>query len=136
MWENCKLDSILRDTFRDDILYLYRDPAYTSSYRILGPYRATGKHPLTPHQQALNVKMSSYRIVVEWGFGNILNQFTAAEWKHNHKTGKSPVALNYMISVLLYNCQTCLRASNQISDRFGNLVSPPTLETYLACKLF
>lgn len=91
----------------------------------MGPYRATSTHALTPHEQVLNLKMSSYRIVVEWGFGNILNQFSYTEWKRNQKNGQSPVALNYLIPVLLYNCQTCLRGRNQIT--------PPSLETYLKC---
>ena len=114
--------------------YSKLDPAYSSNYGILGPYRANGGRPLTAHQQDMNIKMSSYRIVVEWGFGNILNQFTAAEWKRNQKTGISPIASSYMVSVLLYTCQTCLRGRNQISDRFGNRVPPPSLPNYLACK--
>ena len=97
--------------------YIYGDPAYAPSYGITGPYRASRTHALTPEEQATNIKMSSYRIVVEWGFANVLNQFSSAEWKRNQKTGLSPAAINYMISALLYNCQTCLRGRNQISDR-------------------
>ena len=132
LWEESGIEFILRGMFDERTLYLYGDPAYAPNYGILGPYRATGRHPLTSYQQAMNVKMSSYRIVVEWGFGNVLNQFTAAEWKRNQKIGISPIAANYVVSVLLYNCQTCLRGRNQISDRFNNRVTPPMLERYLA----
>jgi len=87
---------------------------------------------LTAEQEAFNVVMSKYRIVVAWGFACVLNQFTSGEWKRMQKTGLSPVGINYMVCVLLWNCQTCLQQRNQISDHFGNRVHPPTLETYLS----
>lgn len=36
---------------------------------------------MTPQQNAANVEMSSARIVVEWGFGLIVNQFGYGEKK-------------------------------------------------------
>ena len=159
LWQNSGLEEILRRIFRASshplrqpstdsstsselllreewkILYLYGDPVYAPSFGILGPYRAGGRRSLTAQEQATNIKMSSYRIVIEWGFANILNQFTSVEWKRNQKIGLSPIAVNYVVSVLLYNCQTCLRGRNQISDQFGNGIPPPSLETYLACKI-
>ncbi|RPB18299.1 hypothetical protein L211DRAFT_797499, partial [Terfezia boudieri ATCC MYA-4762] len=64
LWKESEIESILRQTFAlvesEDILYLYGDPVYALSYGIIGPYRATLTHALTPYEQALNVKMSSY----------------------------------------------------------------------------
>ena len=136
VWQESEIEERLRHIFTgsNNVLYLYGDPAYAPSYGIRGPYRA-GRLGLTPEQEAFNVVMSKYRIVVEWGFGNILNQFTSGEWKRMQKTGLSPVSINYMISVLLYNCQTCLRQRNQIRDHFGNRVHPPSLETYLSLEI-
>jgi len=91
----------------NEVLYLYRDPAYAPSYRIRGPYRAR-RVGLIPQQGAFNVVMSKYRIIVEWGFVNVLNQFSSGEWKRMQKVGLSLVSVNYVISVLLWNCQTCL----------------------------
>ena len=52
--------------------------AYAPAYGIRGLIRA-GRVGLTPEQEAINVVMSKYWIVVEWGVGNILNQFTSRE---------------------------------------------------------
>ncbi|RPB25771.1 hypothetical protein L211DRAFT_782109, partial [Terfezia boudieri ATCC MYA-4762] len=49
------------------------NPAYAPSYGIRDPYRA-GSQGLTPDQEAFNVVMSKYRIVVECGFANVINQ--------------------------------------------------------------
>jgi len=61
-WKLWQESGILQETFTDseDVLYLYRDPAYAPSYGIIAPYRATVTHASTPNEQALNLKISSY----------------------------------------------------------------------------
>ena len=123
LWQESGVEQILRNLLKDvedgEVLTLYGDPAYAPSYGIQAPYCA-GRVGLMPEQEAFNVTMSKYRIEVEWGFANVLNQFTSGEWKRMQKIGLSPVSINYMVSILLWNCQTCLRQRNQISDHFGN----------------
>ncbi|RPB21351.1 hypothetical protein L211DRAFT_790654, partial [Terfezia boudieri ATCC MYA-4762] len=132
LWQESGIERYLRNLFSElPVLCLYGDPAYAPAYGIIGPYRTTACTGLTPVQEAMNVTMSSYQIVVEWGFTNILNQFGFGEWKRNQRIGLSSVATCYALSVLLYNCQTCLRGRNQISERFKNRVRPPSLSTYL-----
>ena len=112
LWMESGLQEILHNIFAENphapIVHLYGNPAYAPSYGIHAPYRV-GRVRLTPEEEAFHVVMSKYRIVVEWGFGNVLNQFTSGEWKRMQKVGVCIVVINYMISVLLWNCQTCLR---------------------------
>ncbi|RPB25469.1 hypothetical protein L211DRAFT_875103 [Terfezia boudieri ATCC MYA-4762] len=120
LWQESEVEQILwrvfalnpeNDSEPKDVIYLYGDPAYAPSYGIRAPYRAARGGGV---QEASNVVMSKYRIV------------------RMQKVGLSPVAVNYIIAVLLWNYQTCLRQRNQISDHFGNRVRPPSLETYLS----
>jgi len=84
LWQQSSIERYLRNFFSESpILCLYGDPPYASAYGIIGPYRATARNGITPAQEAMNVTMSSYRIVVEWGFANVLNQFGFGEWKRN-----------------------------------------------------
>ena len=111
LWQKSGVKQVLQQLFGSQNLpnlpsllsppCLYRDPAYALSYRISESYRAGRGGGVTPEQEAFNVVMSKYRIVVEWGFANVLNQFSAGEWKHMQKVGLSPVSINYIISVLL-----------------------------------
>lgn len=73
LWQESGLEQILRQIFtgqgnaaesQNEVLYLYGDPAYAPSYGIRGPYRA-GRTGLLPEQEAFNVVMSKYRIVVQ-----------------------------------------------------------------------
>ena len=94
LWNDSRREFKLRSLFSGvpdlEIFYLHGDPAYSLAYGIMGPYQA---RRLTPEQIATNVEMSSLRIVVEWGFGNVLNQFSYGEQKRNQKTGKvSPLS--------------------------------------------
>ena len=132
LWQESGVEGILWRVYApnplnapNEVLYLYGGPAYAPSYGIRAPYRAGRRGGgLTPDQEAFNVVMSKYCIVVEWAFGNVLNQFTSGEWKRMQKVGLCPVAVNYMISVLLWDCQTYLRQYNQTSNHFGNRVPP------------
>ena len=86
MWKKHGIEDILRGLFtgqldqlnqpnQPEMLYIYGYPAYTLSYGILAPFRGQ----ITPHENAMNVEMSSARIVVEWAFGLVAAEVAAAE---------------------------------------------------------
>lgn len=79
----------------------------------------------------MNIKISSTRIVVEWGFSLVRSQFRYGEKKSPHQTGLSAIGAYCIITGFLTNCQTCLHRRNQMSERFNNLVRPLTLVEYL-----
>ena len=132
MWKDCGIAAKLRELFtgtsESDMLYLYGDPAYSLSYGTLAPF---SRRELSARENAMNIEMSSARIVVEWGFGLVRSQFSYGEKKSSQQTGLSAIGAYYIVAVLLTNCQTCLRRRNQISERFNNLIRPPTLAEYL-----
>ena len=69
-----------------DILYLYGDPAYTLSYGIIGPL---SRQKIYARQNAMNVEMSSARIVVEGEFSLVRSQFGYGDKKASQQTGIS-----------------------------------------------
>ncbi|RPA93511.1 hypothetical protein L873DRAFT_1704691, partial [Choiromyces venosus 120613-1] len=110
----------------DEALNVYGDAAYSPAFGIMGPFRGDG---MTPAEEAVNVVMSGYRIVVEWGFAHIVNYWSFAVFKRGLKLHLSPVAAYYMIAVLLTNCHTCLHGGNQTLEKFR--MDPPLVEEYL-----
>ena len=110
------------------VLYLYGDPAYSTIYGIMGPYRNYPNRPRTPAHDQFNKAMSRLRIEVEHGFAIHQNLWT---WNGFHLGLKlrQGAAVGYAVSVLLANVWTCLRG-NQTSMRFSCM--PPAVEEYLA----
>lgn len=112
-------------------LYLYGDPAYSTVYGIMGPYKNYPNRPRTAAHNRFNKTMSRLRIEVEHGFALHQNLWT---WNGFHLGLKlrQGAAICYAISVLLANIWTCLRG-NQTSQRFD--CAPPAVEEYLALPL-
>ena len=108
-------------------LYLYGDPAYSTVYGIMGPYKNYPSRPRTVAQNKFNKAMSRLRIEVEHGFTIHQNLWT---WNGFHLTLqiRQGAAVGYAVSVLLSNIWTCLRG-NQTSHRFR--CAPPEVEEYL-----
>jgi hypothetical protein len=104
---------------------IYGDQAYPIRQRLLSPYKGNN---LTVAQAAFNRNMSSCRQCVEWGFGDIVNNFSFLDFKKNLKLLLQPVGKYYIVGALLTNCRACLY-KNQTSLYFG--VDPPILENYL-----
>lgn len=134
--EGCRHDSAIlihsniEETIHGDQRFngylLYGDPAYRQDLDfVIGPYRGV----ITQEQQDFNAAMSKHRVCVEWGFGIVLNNWTFMEHKKPLKVLGTPVGLFYQVAVLLTNCLTCLKGSNQISSHFN--LNPPTLNEYL-----
>lgn len=108
-------------------LYLYGDPAYSTVYGIMGPYKNYPQKPRTAAQEKFNKTMAKLRIEVEHGFAIHQNLWA---WNGYHLQLKvlQGAAIGYAVSVLLSNIWTCLRG-NQTSYRFA--CAPPAVEAYL-----
>ena len=99
-----KLQKFMPDDATEDIeavIYsLYGDPAYPQSIHIFGRY----KNPADGSAQAnWNCQMSKVCEVVEWGFANILAQWSFLDFRVAMKIFQSPVAKYYIIAALLVN---------------------------------
>jgi len=57
-------------------------------------------------------------------------QFRFLDAKHKQKLLATSPATHYSNGILLYNCLTCLKGTNQVSQFFN--LAPPTLSEYLA----
>lgn len=103
---------------------MYGDCAYPLLELLLRPYTRV----LTPEQAIFNLRMSSVRQAVEWGFGKIVTQFAFLDFKKNQKLLLQDVVSMYKTATILVNCHTCLYSS-QTAQYFN--FDPPTLEEYL-----
>lgn len=108
--------------------YLYGDPAYSTIYGIMGPYKNYPNRPRTAAHERFNKTMSRLRIEVEHGFAIHQNLWT---WNGFHLGLKlrQGAAICYAVSVLLANAWTCMRG-NQTSMRFECM--SPGVEEYLS----
>ena len=108
-------------------LYLYGNPAYSTVYGIMGPYKNYPGRPRTAAEDQFNKIMSELRIEVEHGFAIHQNVWA---WNGFHLGLKicQGAAICYTVSVLLSNIWTCIQG-NQTSLRFA--CAPPALEDYL-----
>ncbi|KAG0132082.1 hypothetical protein HOY82DRAFT_455407, partial [Tuber indicum] len=108
---------------------VYGDSAYATAFGVMGPFLEQVNRPLTVEEEATNLVMSSQRIVVEWGFGRVVNYWALNSFKPVLKVGLSPIASYYMIATLLSNALLCVSGGNQVSEKFR--ISPPMVEDYL-----
>ena len=135
VWRSSGIVEILRGMFEeseigeDERLYVYGDSAYAPAFGVMGPFLEQVHKPLTPEQEAANIIMSGQRIVVEWGFGRVLNYWALNSFKPGLKLGLSPIAGYYMVATLLSNILLCVTGGNQISEKYN--LSPPRVEDYL-----
>lgn len=129
VYNHANLDLVLRNLYHNqERLYLYGDPAYYLSYRVIPPYKALPGVPLNPVLQEINAHMSSLRISIEHGFGQTMMLWSFNSFRTGLKIRLSPVAAYFLISVLFSNIHTCLYG-NQTSQKFQCI--PPTIDEYL-----
>jgi len=105
---------------------LYGDLAYPQSIWLFGGYVNPAPGSL---QRAFNRFMSGARIAVEWGFGQIISQWSYLDFKQNMKIFKTPIAQHYMNCAFLCNLRNCFYG-NQATVYFNADVL--SLEDYLA----
>lgn len=112
-------------SYPDANFVLYGDAAYPILELLLRPYTS---RVLTPEQEIFNIRMSSVRQAVEWGFGKTIIEFAFLDFKKNQKLLLQYVVSMYKTATILTNCHTCLYSS-QTAQYFT--IDPPTLEEYL-----
>ena len=99
-----KLQEFMPDDAPEDIAavtyLLYGDPAYPQSIHIFGGYKNPADGPAHAHW---NSQMSKVCEGVEWGFANILAQWSFLDFRVAMKIFQSPVAKYYIVAALLVN---------------------------------
>lgn len=107
--------------------YLFGDSAF-----IMRPWCqvAFNRTIATPEQKVFNTKMSRARVCVEWSYKDVKQQFTKTDFARSFMLRKAPVALEYKMSVLLWNLKVCFHGGGQTGMFFKH--SPPTIEQYLS----
>lgn len=107
---------------------LYGDNGYANQKFIKVGFK--NNLGLTLKQKEFTKNMSKLRVGVEYGFGQIVQQFAYLDYKKTQKLFLSSLKQMYYVAAFIVNCQTCIRGRNQISDLFSSYV--PTLEEYMA----
>ena len=113
------------------IYSLYGDPAYPQSQYIFGGFR----HPQPGSQEAQwNTTLSKVREVVEWGFKEIITQWSYLDFRAHMKIFDivCPVAKYYTIASFMCNLRNCCYGSQtsayfECHDHNGKL----NMEQYL-----
>jgi hypothetical protein len=103
---------------------IYGDPAYPDSQWIMGGFA----NPETPYEKTFNKEMSAVRMVVEWGFKEIVNQFRFLDFRSQMKIYLSPVGAYYVVGIFFLNIRSCFYG-NQTSQYFG--CNTMTINEYL-----
>jgi hypothetical protein len=106
-------------------LAIYGDEGYGRLFPVLAPYRGT----LTEEQNATNEGMRRPRLCVEWGFGNISNNWQFCNYRQRLRVGLMRVGMLYPVSTLLANLQVCL--GRYTPTRSFYRIQPPSIEQYL-----
>lgn len=110
---------------RDRALCLFGDKGYSISPEIQTPFK--GFH-LNEEEEASNKAMTNCRIVVEYGFTKIAQQFGFSNHKQNQKLYRQQNA-SLFSECFFVKCHTCMYGF-ALAKKILRL-DPPTLETYL-----
>lgn len=105
---------------------LYGDPAYPLRVHLQAPFRGA---LMTPDMEEFNKSMSSVRVSVEWGFGEVTRSFKCLDFKSNLKLGLSSVGKMYLVAAIIQNAMSCLYG-NQTSKFFD--LEAPSIEEYFS----
>jgi len=91
-------------------------------------------NPQGEFEEAENVAASNCRVVDEWSFGKIVDNFPFIDYSKKLKVNEREIAIYMRVGALLTNIHTCLYGG-QTSQHFSigsNIILPPTLEDYMA----
>lgn len=105
---------------------IYGDAAY-----LLRPWLQTA-HPrlnATAAELMYNKLMSAVRTAVEWTYKDVKQLWCSQDFKRSLKVRKSPIALLYKASALLWNFHVCLYRDGQTKSHFD--IQAPTLSEYI-----
>ena len=87
------------------VYVMYGDLAYAQSIYLLGGF---WKPPTGSDEALFNRQMSSVRITVEWGFGDVVEKWKFLDFHSSMKIFKIPVAEFYTNGAFLSNICNCL----------------------------
>ena len=83
---------------------------------------------ITSAQAAFNRSMNKVRTSVEWSYGEVKQYFTSQDFQRKLIVAKAPIAIMYVLSVILRNFKTCMGHGRQGPAYFD--CDPPTFEQY------
>ena len=110
-----ELQAIMPPNADTAVYALYGDLAYAQSIYLLGGFRK----PQTGSNEAVfNRHMSSVRITVEWGFGDIVEKWKFLDFRSAMKIFEMPVGEYYTNGAFLSNICNCLYG-NKTQQYFG-----------------
>ncbi|ETM40290.1 hypothetical protein L914_13729 [Phytophthora nicotianae] len=87
---------------------IYGDPAYAQNNHIVAPFKGV---VLSDDEKEFNKRMSSVRVIVEWGFGKIARYWAFVDFHKNQKLLLQRVGKMYTVGGLLTNVHTCCYGS-------------------------
>lgn len=109
---NILQDKMPADGSNGPVYSLYGDLAYPQSIWLFGGFL----NPAPDSQEALfNRQMSQARIAVEWGFNDIVTQFSHLDCTANMKWLKEPIAVHYMNCAFMCNVRNCYYGNEGLS---------------------
>ncbi|OWZ04245.1 hypothetical protein PHMEG_00023878 [Phytophthora megakarya] len=106
---------------------IYGDQAYGRTDVFASPFKGSR---LTRAQATINASMAEVRTSVEWSYGQVVNYWSAVDFKRKMAVGQVPVEKLYKVAVILTNCITILRGGNNNSQYLD--LDPPTLDEYFS----
>lgn len=80
-------------------------------------------------EQAFNIAMSRVETAVECSYKDVKQNFTMKDFNRLLMVRKSPVAMMYKASAVLWNFKLCIHHGGQVSSYFACL--PPSNEDFL-----
>ena len=107
------------------IYSLYGDLAYPQTVYLVGGFRNVDRGS---DEALYNRLLSSIRITVEWGFGELVDQWKFLDFQQAMKIFKCPVAQYYVNGAFLSNLHNCLLRS-RMQQYFG--ATQLTINKYL-----
>ena len=122
------IELIFADMEEVDKLWLYGDFRYHNTSGIIGAITKPPSGRLTEEEKYHNQAMARLWIVVEHGFGKVLQLWENCGYAKGLRVGSQPVGTIYMVAVLLTNIHTCLNDS-QVSKIYNYIL--PSIESYL-----
>ena len=119
------LQRIMPEDAEEPIYYLYGDLAYEHRRHLFSGFRNAA--PNTARAR-FNHEMSKCRIVVEWGFSNVLRRWQYLDFTREMKVLKVPIGQYYTNCVFLTNILNCFYGG-AINKYFDS--EPMSLHEYL-----
>jgi nuclease HARBI1 len=124
-----KMDAV--PAIRDKPFYLYGDQIYTCSRYVIIAFDC----PVTDEEKKFNRDMNKLRECVEHAFGYLKMTFKHLTYYLVNRVLVSPVAVFFVVCVILINCKTCMRQYNPVNGYFGG-PPVPQLTEYLHGQKF